>query len=215
MRVQVRIQSDVDEYLAGEIRRGERAVKVAMSAAAADLKAGWRQQVTTGSLGRRLASSIRSEAYPKGADSLNAAGLVWTKAPKLIDAFNRGVVIRSANGFWLAIPTKAAGPATGRFGRPITPAVWEQRTGRRLRFVYRRGRNALLVADDARINSRGFAAAKGGRRRRDGILSGAQTVVIFTLVRQAKLKKRLDLERDVARVGSAIPARIVAEWGDT
>lgn len=212
MRITTRVQSDVDAYLADEMRRGERATKRAISAATTDLKVAWRNQVTSAGLGRRLASSIRSEAYPKGADSLNAAGLVWTKAPKLIDAFNRGVVIRSKNGFWLAIPTKAAGRADG--GKKITPGLWERRTGRRLRFVYRRGRNALLVADDARINSRGIAGAKRGRRRRDGILTGAQTVIIFVLVRQAKLRKRLDLDRDADRIAASIPARIIAEWGN-
>jgi len=208
MRITTRVQSDVDAYLADEMRRGERAVKRAMMAASTDLKTAWRTQVMGAGLGRRLASSIRSEAYPKGADSLNAAGLVWTKAPKLIDAFNRGVTIRSANGFWLAIPTKAAGNLRGKGGRKITPALWEQRTGRRLRFVYRRGRNGLLVDDGQRVKaSLGFKARlpRGTQR---------QTVIIFILVRQARLKKRLDLDRDVNRVAAAIPGRIIAEWGD-
>ena len=68
----------------------------------------------------------------------------------------------------------------------------------RLRFVYRRGRPSLLVADDARVNARGLAAAKRGRRRRDGMLTGAETVVIFILVPQVRLRKRLDLDRDAA-----------------
>ena len=63
-----------------------------------------------------------------------------------------------------------------------------------LRFVYRRTRPSLLVADGARINTRGLAAvsrAKSGR--------GQVTAPIFLLVPQVKLLKRPDLARDAER----------------
>jgi hypothetical protein len=82
----------------------------------------------------------------------------------------------------------------------------------RLRFVLRRGRPSLLVADDARVNARGLAAAKRGRRRRDGMLTGAETVVIFILVPQVRLRKRLDLARDAERAQRTLPGLIMANW---
>lgn len=52
-------------------------------------------------------------------------------------AFADGAVIRLANGFWLAIPTPAAG--TGARGKRMNPGLWAQMHGQPLRFIYRRG----------------------------------------------------------------------------
>ena len=103
------------------------------------LKAAWRAQVTGAGLGRRLANAIRANRYPRSGESIAAASLVFSRAAEIIDAFDRGVLIRSKHGLWLAIPTAEAG--TRGVGRArITPGGWERRTGLRLRFVYRRGR---------------------------------------------------------------------------
>lgn len=210
MRIRLTTQGDLRALMQAEYKAGERAVSGAMRGVAAEVKADWRGQVQRAGLGRRLSNAIRGEAYPKGDVSMGAAALIWTKAPKIIGAFEKGAVIRSASGFWLAIPTDAAGK--GRYGRRMTPGDWEKRHGMRLRFVYRRGRTALLVADDARLTKRGQARQKRGRRRKDGILTGAQTVVVFVLVPQARLAKRLDLLQSAERIGSELPARIVAGW---
>jgi hypothetical protein len=82
----------------------------------------------------------------------------------------------------------------------------------RLRFVYRPGKASLLVADDARINSAGLARRKGGRRRKDGILTGAQTVVIFFLVPQVSIRKKLDLIRDAETVAAQLPDAMALGW---
>ena len=82
----------------------------------------------------------------------------------------------------------------------------------RLRFIYRRNGPSLLVADDARLNSRGLAASKGGRRRRDGTLTGAQTVPVFLLVPQVKLAKRLDLGKAATTWQNRLPGLILANW---
>lgn len=204
-------QGDLRALMEAEYKAGERATSGAMRGVASEVKADWRGQVQRVGLGRRLSNAIRGEAYPKGDVSMGAAALIWTRAPKIIGAFEKGAVIRSASGSWLAIPTDAAGK--GRYGRRMTPAAWEQRHGIRLRFVYRRGRTALLVADDARLTKRGQARQKRGRRRRkDGILTGAQTVVVFVLVPQARLAKRLDLLQSAERIGSELSSRIVAGW---
>lgn len=114
-------------------------------------------------------------------------------------------MIRSRNGFWLAIPTESAGKSRTR-GR-ITPGEWEQRTGRRLRFVYRRGRSALLV-DDGTVRQ-GQAPAFGERKRR-GFRN--RTVPMFILVPQVRLRKKLDLDGAARLAASAIPGDITARW---
>ena len=135
--------------MAAEIAAGERAVTAAVREAGAGLKLGWRGQITGAGLGARLANSIRSEVFPKAGASLNAAAVVWSKAPVIIGAHDAGPLIRAKNGLWLAIPTPAAGKALG--GRRITPAAWERKTGLRLRFVYRRTGPSLLVATGGSI----------------------------------------------------------------
>jgi hypothetical protein len=143
MRLKLDIDPDLVAMMASEVAAGERAVTAAMRTAGTGLKAAWRLQITGAGLGARLANSIRSEVFPKAGTSLNAAALVWSKAPVIVRAHDAGPLIRSKTGFWLAIPTSAAGKALG--GRRITPAAWERKTGLRLRFVYRRSGPSLLV----------------------------------------------------------------------
>ena len=156
MKLKLDIAPDIVAQMAAEVAAGERAVTSAMRQAGTDLKSDWRAQITGAGLGTRLGNSIRLASYPKSGESLNAAALVWSKAPVIIGAHDTGPLIRSKTGFWLAIPTPAAGKST-RGGR-ITPSEWERRTGLRLRFVYRRSGPSLLVAE-GRLNSKGRAVA--------------------------------------------------------
>jgi hypothetical protein len=204
VKLKVDIRPDLVAMMAAEIAAGERAVTAAMRVAGTGLKLAWRGQITGAGLGTRLANSIRSETYPKAGFSLNAAALVWSKAPVIIGAHDSGPLIRSRNGFWLAIPTPAAGKSA-RGGR-ITPGEWERRSGLRLRFIYRRSGPSLLVAE-GRINIRGRAVASRSKTGR-----GLVTAPIFLLVPQVKLPKRLDLASDAERAHEAIPGLIVANW---
>jgi hypothetical protein len=204
MNMGMDITGNLAAMMAAEIEAGERAVSKAIGEAAGSLKTAWRGQITGAGLGARLARTIRSEQFPKGKNSLNAAALVWSNAPAIIGAHEEGPLIRSKSGFWLAIPTPAAGKST-RGGR-ITPGEWERRRGIRLRFVYRPRGPSLLVAE-GRLNSRGLAV---GSRSKTG--RGATTVPIFLLVPQVKLRKRLDLRRDAKAAQERIPGAIVANW---
>jgi len=204
MKLKLDITPDLAAMMAAEIRAGEKAVSQAVNEAGNSLKTAWRAQITGAGLGTRLGNSIRSEQFPKGRPSLNAAAVIWSKAPVIIGAHDTGPLIRSKNGFWLAIPTPAAGKSS-RGGR-VTPGEWERRSGLRLRFVYRRTGPSLLVAE-GRLNARGRAVASRSRSGR-----GMTTVPIFLLVPQAKLRKRLDLARDATRAQDAIPGSIVANW---
>ena len=202
--IRMEILGDIGAMMAAEIKAGERAVSTATREAGDTLKTAWRAQITGAGLGQRLARTIRAEQFPKGKPSLNAAALVWSKAPEIVGAHDTGPLIRSRNGFWLTIPTPAAGKST-RGGR-ITPGEWERRSGLRLRFVYRRTGVSLLVAE-GRLNTRGRAVASRSKTGR-----GVTTVPIFLLVPQVRLPKRLDLAREAERAGNAVPGLIVANW---
>jgi hypothetical protein len=204
VKLGINIVGDIASLLDAEAKAGEKAVSAAMRMAGTGLKDAWRTQITGAGLGARLARTIRSEQFPKGRPSLNAAALVWSKAPVIVGAHDTGPLIRSKNGFWLAIPLPAAGKSL-RGGR-ITPGEWERRRGLRLRFVYRRTGPSLLVAE-GRLNTKGQAVVSRSKTGR-----GKVTAPIFLLVPQVKLPKRLDLARDADRALDSVPGLIVANW---
>jgi len=204
MKLDFSVTGEIVNAMRAEILAGEKAVTKAIKVAGGNLKSDWRTQVTRTGLGRRLANTIRARTYPKAGESLEAAALIWSNAPQIIGAHDTGPLIRSKNGFWLAIPTPAAGKGTR--GKALTPSEWERRRGLRLRFVYRRRGPSLLVAD-GRLNSRGLGVASRSKTGR-----GKATVPIFLLVPQVKLAKRLSLARDAERAQAAIPGLIVANW---
>jgi hypothetical protein len=207
MRITIHLP-DLVKSLAAPAQTIERAVTSGIREAAGSLKSDLRGDVIAAGMGQRLARTWRGKTFPEHGQSLEAAAFVWSRAPKIVDAFDRGVVIRSRRGLFLAIPTAAAGQigrgASGMRER-ITPQGWERRTGMKLRFVYRRGRPSLLVADKARINKRGLAAAN--RRK-----SGDATVIVFVLVPQVALKKRLDIEAAANTQAARVPSLIARHW---
>lgn len=213
MRLSVKLLQNIVADMEAEERAGRKAVRGGLNAAAQGLQAEWRRQVEAGGLGSRLARTIRAETFPRQPSS-NAAALVWTRAPVLIDAFDRGALIKASAGFFLAIPTEAAGQR-GLGRKRITPGGWEQRTGMRLRFVYRRGAPSLLVADNSRMSTRGLATLNRRKVRKDGVQTGSMTIPIFIMVAQVQLKKRLDLGPAAQRWAGRIPGLIAQNWPRT
>ncbi|MGD9509238.1 MAG: DUF6441 family protein [Geminicoccaceae bacterium] len=211
MRLTAALQGDLRQLLAAELKEAERGVTTGVRRATDGLKAELRGQVTGAGLGERLARSWRSATYPRAGTSLTPAGLVWSKAPRIVRAFAYGALIRSRGGLFLAIPTEAAG-RVGDGRKRITPGSWERRTGLRLRFVYRSRAPSLLVADNVRLTGRGRAARNEGRRGEAGFtpLAGRTTVPIFVLVPQVTLKKRLDVEAAGRKWVARLPALTLA-----
>lgn len=204
MRLGGEVTPNIKDLMEQEFLAGEKAVTMTMVRAGASLKNAWRAQIIGAGLGARLARSIRSAAYPKVGESMNAAALVWSNAPVIIGAHEQGPLIRSKNGLWLAIPTPAAGKSL-RGGR-ITPVEWERRRGARLRFIYRRRGPSLLIAE-SRLNSKGLAVASKSKTGR-----GVASVVVFLLVPQIRLKRRLNLIEEAQRTIDAVPDQIILNW---
>lgn len=152
-----------------------------------------RRQVTAALGSKRLANTWRGNVYPRAEnDSLSPAFFTFSKAPEIVDAFERGVTITPNATRYLAIPTPAAGRAgrATRKGR-LTPQKWMAENGVKLRFV-RTARGGVLIADKMRA----------GKGRRAKIVAREKPEVIFILVKQVRLKKTLDL-RGVAQAAGA------------
>jgi hypothetical protein len=209
MKLATTITRSLQADMQAELRDLERAVATGTRDAGRGLRTELRRQVTSAGLGPRLANSWRDRHYPNR--KLDAASLVYTKAPQIIRAFDGGVVIRSRRGRFLAVPTENA-PRKGTDGRRISPNTFPEHRFGPLRFVPRPSGPSLLVVDGLRASFsrqtgqlRGFRRATGRARQRG---QGLTTVVMFLLVPQVKLRKRLDVARATERWSGQLPALI-------
>jgi len=212
VRLLAALQGDLKKMMADELKTAERAVSSGVRQATDGLKSELRNQISSVGLGQKLANTWRGQVYPKGGASLNAAGFVWSKAPEIVRVFGTGVTIRSSHGFFLAIPTEAAGKYA--MGKRITPGLWEQAHGIHLRFVYRRGAVSLLVADNmrARRSKRGGFSPASASVMRTG--RGLTTVPIFILVPQVTLRKHFDIDSAANKWTDRLPNLVIQNWSE-
>jgi len=209
MKLTATLPRSLQAKMQAELRHIESAVAAGTHDAGRGLRTELRRQVTSAGLGQRLANSWRDKHYPN--QNLDAASLVYTKAPQIIRAFDEGAVIRSRRARYLAIPTENA-PRKGTDGRRISPRTFPENRFGPLRFVPRSSGPSLLVVDGLRASfSRQTGQLRGFRRatdraRRSG--QGLTTVVMFLLVPQVKLRKRLDVAQAAERWSGQLPALI-------
>lgn len=211
MRLEAAITGNLHAFMQKQVEAAEDAVTTGVNEIAQRIKSDLRDQVTSAGLGSRLAKSWQAKIYPKGQKSIAAAGWVFSKAPKLIRAFTEGAVIKSKDGWFLAIPTEAA-PKRGIGGKRINPSNFPEHSLGRLRFVYRPGKISLLVVDNLRAST----GKRGGfRKASDSALKsgrGITTVVMFLLVPQVRIKKRLDYKSVVNRWEPQLAQAILKHW---
>jgi hypothetical protein len=209
MNLAVKLGRSLQADMQAELRDIERAASNGTRDAGRGLRTELRRQVASAGLGQRLANSWRDKHYPNR--RLDAASLVYSKAPQIIRAFDEGALIRSRRGRFLAIPAENA-PRKGTDGRRISPSTFPEHRFGPLRFVPRSNGPSFLVADGLRASlSRKSGELRGFRRatdraRRSG--QGLTTVVMFLLVPQVKLRKRLDVARAAERWSGQLPALI-------
>jgi hypothetical protein len=213
MRLEAAIQGDLEGYMKAEVKAAGGAVVAGTRRAAEGLKHEMRAQVTSAGLGRRLANSWRGKTYEN--KKLNAAGRVWTKAPTIMRAFDEGVTIKSKKGLWLAIPTPAA-PRRGIGGKRISPSTFPEHRFGRLRFVYRSsGKPSLLVVDGLRARGGKHGGFSRAGKRAQATGRGLATVVMFIMVPQVRLRKRLDFAGAGRHWQQRLPRLIANAWQNT
>jgi len=214
MKLAATITRSIQADMQAELRDLEREAATGTRDAGCGLKTKLRRQVTGAGLGQRLARTWRDRHYDNR--GLDAASLVYTKAPQIIRAFDEGAVVRAKRGRFLAIPTENA-PRRGVGGRRISPSTFPEHRFGPLRFVPRPSGPSLLVVDGVRASfSRKTGELRGFRRasdraRRTG--AGLTTVVMFVLVPQVKLPKRLNVARAAERWSGRLPGLVERSLG--
>lgn len=189
MRLKAALEGKLDELLVKEYKNAAKAVTIGIKTATNGLKLSLRSQVKAAKLGSRLANTWRGDIYPKAKNSISAAGVVYTKAQKVLEGFEYASVIRSQSGFWLAIPTLVVKKRV--FNKRMTPALYEKMKGVRLRFVYRANSVSLLVHEQKR-----------------------KTIIAFILVPQVKMPKLINFAGESEKWQARVPTLILENWKD-
>lgn len=232
------VVGDLRRDLQAEVRAGERAATRAVREETDALKRELRAQVSSafGAKARGIANAWRSAVYPRSSVSLRPAGLVWTKTPTIVDAFERGALIRARGAKHLAIPTSfnAARGRRGRGGKDlrVTPAQMAA-SGQAFLRPFRSGRGFVWCLP---LYGASGTSKTGGRRKRSRTLLFAGGIAevgtgnrkgreawardmlrkgivpMFLLLPQVKLTKRLDVAGAASRAGGRVPRRFVQLW---
>ncbi len=137
MKLALSIIGSMKKDMEQELSCLEKAVMSGVKKAGEGLKLELRSQVMGAGLSQKLANTWRLQFYEN--KKVDAASLVYSKAPEVISSFDKGVVIKSGSGIWLAIPTANA-PKKGIGGKRINPTNFPTDRLGNLRFVYRKGR---------------------------------------------------------------------------
>ncbi len=208
LRVVAALQGNLRKVMAAELQTAVHAVSQGVQQATDGLKGELRDQVTNAGLGGKLAQTWRGQIYPRGGQSLNAAGFVWSKAPDIISAFADGVTIRSKHGRFLAIPTQYV---IRQKNHRISPADFEE-AGIPLRYIPPQGARkvGLLVADNFRVTSKGRARVASSTALRTG--RDLASIIMFILVPQVSLRKRLNVDGAAQKWIDRLPELVVAAW---
>ena len=210
---------DFRKVVEGEEYRAKKVITNAMREATASLKRDLRAQVTGAGLGTRLANTWQGKTYPESKDSLTPAGYIHSNAPLIISAFTQGATLRPVNGGkYIWIPTENVPGARRRVlrggsiarGGKMTP---EEVEGHFNGDMYiRPGKNGTLLAfiDVTQAkNGVGFRRNTIGRRKQG---RDAKPVLMFVLVRTAKLPKLLDPDAIARKWAAQIPGLVARRW---
>lgn len=218
--LQASLDSGLDEMAA--------AVTEGMTEGTGWLKDALREQVMDAGLGSRLAFTWRSEVYPKGRKSLDPAGFVWSKAPKIISYFSARTTVSAGHGRFLAIPTEDV--PKGRNGRPISVEECQARFGKRFVFIDPGDRGfhtpsqikpgvAFMVLKDLVIRKasgkyRNATAGELAKRAAGKRVRAISAVIMFILVPQVTSRKLLDLEGTADKAGQKVVDLIEKNWSE-
>ena len=197
-QVSLALRGDLQAFLDAEVKGGKAAVTTIIKRRATNLKNNLRRQVLRAGLGVRLGKTIQSNVYPKRGTSLNAAGLVRSKAlykrpgglVDLITVLDEATTVRAGVGKALAIPLPAAGRGRGVKNDPVSrkPSDWPAGT---FAFIPNKdGKTALLIF-------------KSGPRKGQAA---------FILVKHVRFKKRINIEKAYAKAIRNIDDAVVAQW---
>jgi hypothetical protein len=140
----------------------------------------------------RLRTTWRKRRYPERDFSLDPAAFVYSKMPQVVAAFEKGATVTSPDGKWLTIPNPTVWPRRFRRlrGDASMLATAEARFGK-LRFVYRAGHQVAYLVAELRASQKSPGKFRKASARAMKTGTDLSTVIVFFLVRQARLPRLL------------------------
>jgi hypothetical protein len=197
VKLLVKALGDIKADFVRETGTLKRSVHNGIKRGADGLKLELRKQVMDAGLGTRLANTWRAKVYPDQPVSMRPAAFVSSKAPDIMRAFGEGAVIRAYRRRWLAVPTKNA-PKRGQDGKKLTPMNFPENRLGRLIFVERKSGPSFYIVKDVRKSfSQKTGAFRGYKKASNRAITRGEAekfVVMFILLDQVTLKKRLDIQ---------------------
>lgn len=213
MQVTVNVDKGaVDHALSEEFRALSHRVRLATERAGRDILLKPLREMTRHALNsKKLPTTWRGALYPKGATpTLSPAFYAYSKAPTIMQTFEKGVTIAAQHGKFLAIPTIETGRETRHFRRKkLTPEQWVKEN--RVALVFRpTSYGGVLVAELERFRTK----KRKGQKTRSFVVRRQKPVVMFILLKQVRLRKRLDLAGLATRAGASYRAIYQAAAND-
>jgi hypothetical protein len=186
LQVRLALEGSLAKFTQDVSERVARASKIAIVDYGTKLKQELRDDTTEGGLGEGVANAWQLKEYDNAAGA--PAVLVYSKAPLIVTAFGGDTTIVPKDGhLWLAIPTDNV-PRIGN--KRMSPVDVEARFGQPL--IFKPGRSGVALAFVSVVpakSGKGFRAATKGRAVQG---RKAQLVLMFVMVRQVHLRKRLN-----------------------
>lgn len=192
LRLNAALRGDLEGFLAGELKAGNRAVGSVMRRHVTKLKQDVRAAIAGAGLGARLGNAIRGSVVVDRNVPMNTRGRVASTAlykrpgglVDLITVFQEGATITARGGKYLAIPVGAG-----------KKEKLENLKSEDIELLpFRNGKGFVVL----RRGARGFGRGGGG--------------VLFLLVKQVRIKPRLSLDGLADAASAGIEDEIVAEW---
>lgn len=185
------LRGDLRKALKDDEQAGAGAVTSAIRRATTMLKKAVRAQITGAGLGERLGNAARGEVFPVRGVSLSAKGRVISKAiykrpgglVDLYTVFEEGATISALGGRFLAIPVGAGKAKLSSFASKDIEIL-----------PFRNGKGYVVL----RRGARAFGRGGGG--------------VLFLLVKQVTIKKRLDLQGALDVASEGLGELVASEW---
>lgn len=238
-----RFGPDVRQIMKGELRRLSKPIRAAVAAEGKAAQEALRSQARAAGFkdkGKALANAWRLSLYPaanSSSDTLRPAAMVWSKMPRVVDAFDRGAIITARKRKYLAIPTAMNAPQGRRSKLRMTPSdmLDAQKRGEALMIPLKKARGSYLwclkVFGGSRVGRR-LASGKLARTTRIKLFVGKGTEILtgnrkgaeanrkttlargsvpmFLLMRRVRLQRRLDTDGIRKRAEATLPGRVKA-----
>jgi len=197
--VSLALRGNLQAFLDAEVKAGRSAVTTIIRRRTTNLKNNLRRQIVRAGLGIRLGKTIQGNTFPKRGSSLNAAGLVYSKAlykrpggvVDLITVFNQENLLFAKRGRkWIPIPNPAVvGTGTGTKHNPVSKSPSDPEFKGKLFFRRTSKANVAILA-----------------------LKSDPKKVAFWLVKTGKLHKRLDLDKAYNKAISGLDEAVAKQW---